>query len=378
MQKSRFFFVEPSKVGTQHITLIEGYLRAVATSVRLARTHDLTFASSKSTFKHLAADIRENVKFERVIVMNPDKRRLILKTIVEFFVVLRYLLKVRQGDILFVSCVLPTTLVALELTNLVLRRNDVHITLHGETEGLYDETLNNIKSYGYWIKLWLHKRRLSSKLSLVVLDNFIKQRLLKDFPSKFSDNQISVIYHPIIALAFSTNFKKQSTKAEVCFIGYRTRFKGFEQFEALSCIMADLRFVSIGGGFIRDIPNGDFSCLESSADYINAIARCSVAIFPYTGGYTASLSAAVLDALSAGVHVLATRRACFVALADYFGSDFVTLYDSEEEASLILSNNKWLEMQDCLQTSRLAQLANSRYEISGVMSCFERLIPVSK
>jgi len=376
MPGKRFFFVEPSKVGPQHITMIEGFLRALTSSERLARTHALIFVSSRSSFAHLSADLQANLHHEAVPVMNPEKRRLILKTFVEFFVVLRYLLKMRSGDLLFVSCVLPTTLLALEYANRVLRRTGFHVTLHGEVEGLFDRSLQRISSYGYWVALWLRRRRPDSMLSLVVIDDFIKQRLLAEFPDKFSDAQISVVHHPITAFVGSAAGRQPPVRPAVCFIGYRTRFKGFDQFEELAGTVPGLRFIAIGGGTVLDIPGGEPRRLDGTAEYIQAIADCSVALFPYVGGYTASLSAAVLDALSAGVHVLATRRACFVALADYFGSNYVTLYDSTEEAASILNNAEWVARQATLQTQRLARLTTSRYDIASIRSCFEQLSPI--
>ena len=374
MSKKRFYFVEPSKVDSQHITLIEGYLRALSTSRRLADTHTMIFASSRSTFAHLSADLRASVKYEEVLVMNPEKRRLFFKTIVEFFVVLRYLLKIRQGDTLFISCVLPTTLVALEYVNRFLRRNSFFITLHGEVEGLFDKSLRRFTSYGYWIDLWLRKRHPSSTLSLVVIDDFIKQRLLDEFPEKLCDEQISVVHHPITALLSTTAVIRQPGCVIACFVGYRTKLKGFDQFEVLAGSVSGLRFIAIGGGFVVDIPGGESRQIEGTAAYIHEIAGCTVAVFPYIGGYTASLSAAVLDALSAGVHVIASRRACFVSLAEHFGTDFITLYDHPEEVAGILGNAQWMKNQGKLQAMRLERLSSSRYEIAGIRTCFERLV----
>ena len=376
MSGKRFFFVEPSKVGFQHITLIEGYLRALITSVQLTRTHTMTFVSSRSTYAHLSADLRASVNYEEVLVMNPEKRRLILKTIVEFFVVLRYLMRIRPGDILFISCVLPTTLVALEYVNLILRRTDLFVTLHGETEGLLDKSVKRIASYGYWMELWLRTRRTSSMLSLVVIDDFIKLRLLDAFPEKLCSGQISVVHHPITAFVSTTASTRLPKSFVACFIGYRTKLKGFDQFAAIAGVVTGLRFVAIGGGVVVDSPGGELRRIDGTAAYIHAIAECTVAIFPYIGGYTGSLSAAVLDALSAGVHVIATRRECFVSLAEYFGPDFITLYDHPEEVVDILENAEWLTRQADLQAMRLEQLGSSRYAISGIRSCFERLVPL--
>ena len=376
MPENRFFFVEPSKIGSQHITLIGGYLRALTTSEQLTKTHAIIFASTRSTYAHLSADLRASVNYEAVLVMNPEKRRLALKTIVEFFVVLRYLVRIRPGDILLTSCVLPTTLVALEYVNRFLRRTGFFITLHGETEGLFDKSLRRFTSYGYWIDLWLRKRQPRSMLSLVVIDDFIKQRLLDEFPEKLSTEQISVVHHPITAFVSPSSARGLQQGFVACFIGYRTRLKGFDHFEALSRIVTGLRFVAIGGGVVVDVPGNDVRRLDGTDAYINAIAECSVAVFPYIGGYTVSLSAAVLDALSAGVHVIATRRACFESLADHFGPDFITLYDNLEEAAGILGNAEWLTKQRNLQVMRLEQLASSRYAIDKIRSCFERLVPI--
>jgi hypothetical protein len=193
---------------------------------------------------------------------------------------------------------------------------------------------------------------------------------LKSFPDRLNEQQISVVYHPVTPLAL----RGAPPLADVCFIGYRTRFKGFDQFEALARDVPQARFVSIGGGVLKAVPEGSEACLKDSKGYMQSIGGCAVALFPYVGGYECSLSAAVLDALSAGVHVLATRRACFVSLAEHFGSEVVTLYDTAEEARALLADSAWLQRQRAGQAARQALLQASRFGIPGVRDCFEQLM----
>jgi len=68
--------------------------------------------------------------------MNPEKRRLVLKSLVEFCVVFRRMLALRRQDILLVTCVLPTSLILIEWANRLLRRRGVHVVLHGDIEGI--------------------------------------------------------------------------------------------------------------------------------------------------------------------------------------------------------------------------------------------------
>jgi glycosyltransferase involved in cell wall biosynthesis len=372
MPVSRFYFVEPSKVGPQHITLIEGYLRALVSSQRIADTYELIVCTSRSTFENLSPDLQTALHHRTIPVMNPEQRRLVLKTFVEFFVVLRYVLALRKGDLLFVSCILPTTLLAIEFINMIFRRQGLYVTVHGEVEGLFDKSLQKMRSYGYWVLQWLRIRRPNSLLSLVVIDDFIKRRLLAKFPGKLKDNQITVVYHPVTAFA-ETSHDNAPANVAVCFIGYRTPFKGFDHFEQLARKLSTWRFVAIGGGQAVDIPSDKSTPLDGNDAYMNAIAACGVALFPYVGGYSCSLSAAVLDALSAGVHVVATRRGCFVSLAEHFGPDVVTIIDTPEDAVAILGNTEWVTRQRAGRTQRLQRLSESRYGIDGVRACFERL-----
>ena len=50
MNKRRLFIMEPSKIGEQHITLIEGYVEAIGRSNSIKQDFELNLLASK---KHL-------------------------------------------------------------------------------------------------------------------------------------------------------------------------------------------------------------------------------------------------------------------------------------------------------------------------------------
>jgi hypothetical protein len=304
-------------------------------------------------------------------VMNPEKRRLVLKSLLEFLVVARHMLTMRQGDVLLVTCVLPPALIGIEWVNRLLRRRGLVITLHGEIEGLFDPSLQRPSSYGFWIAKWMRWRKRDSSLDLLVIDDFIKQRLLSSFPEKLAADQVHVAYHPVTAFPGSGRDEADDIP-RVAFIGYRTRFKGYDLFEQLAAEIATVRFMAIGGGASVDVRTAEAAPLADNAGYMNEIARCAISFFPYTGGYTCSLSAALLDALSAGVHVLATSRPCFVGMAEYLGPDFVTIVDSPAEARRFISDEQWVKAKRAGQALRLQRLATSHYGLDGVRACFER------
>jgi len=373
MTRGRFYFLEPSKVGPQHITLIEGWLRALVSSDQVASSHDLVLCASDSTYSHLSEDLRSKLHLQRVPVMDPERRRLVRKSLLEFFVVLRALLRLRPADVLFVSCVLPTTLLMLEIVNCVLRRRGLFVTLHGEIEGLFDPSMHKVRNYGFWAHHWMQLRRSGSTLQLVVIDDFIKEKLLRAFPGKLDAAQINVVYHPVTAIK-AVSVTPAQTKADACFIGFRTKFKGYDQFAWLAGALPDRHFVAIGGGIIEDVAGGERTTLDGNADYMAAIGGCTTAVFPYVGGYTCCLSAAVLDALSAGAHVLATRRPCFIGLAEHFGADVVTLYTTPSEAIALLGDSRWLAQQQAGRSERLQRLDTSRYGMASVRQCFKNIL----
>jgi hypothetical protein len=372
MKRRRFLFVEPSKVGNQHITLIEGDLRAMAESAPLNQSCELLLCASRSTVESLSPAARAQIGYSLIPVMNPEKRRLIVKSLLEFAVVLRYVLGKRASDVLFVSCVLPTTLLMLEAVNSVLRRRGIFVSLHGEVDGLFDRTRQHMSSYGYWIVRWMRLRRPNSTLSLVVIDDFIKRKLVAAFPTKLNDENMFVVHHPI-TVASASQLPRFSART-VCFIGYKTRAKGFDRFLRLSELLPDISFLAIGGGKVEDVRSGSVLQIAGNESYLRKIAECSAAMFLYVSGYDYSLSAAAVDALSAGVHIIASDRPFFVSLKERFGADVVTICPTTEDAYALLSDPQWLEAMRAGQARRIDAVARSPYGLAAVGASFHALV----
>ena len=371
MGKRRFYFLEPSKVGRQHITLIEGYLTALISSRSIVENFELILCASKSTLSTLPSTLLSGFRCRYIPVMNPEKRRLIRKSLVELFVVLRYLVKLRQGDILFISCVLPTTLWLIEILNRLFRRSGVYVVLHGEVEGLFEKSPQSFQRIGYWTAKWLRSRKSGSRILLVVLDDFIRDKLVQEFPGKLNVTNVFVIHHPV-GVIFS-DVENDRRSFTVCFIGYRTQFKGFDDFCRIASVHSSVSFRAIGGGKVENIRDGTIEYLNSKDAYLMEISKCSVALLPCTSGYSCSLSAAALDALSTGVYIIALDQPFFRSLASYFGSDTVTVCSTFEELSLELDTRKLLIKQES-RASRLERISRSKYGYAAVQRSFEKLL----
>ncbi len=204
----------------------------------------------------------------------------------------------------------------------------------------------------------------------MVLDDFIKRRLIGAVPEKLNEANVFVVQLPV------TPVNSEQTLAvppRVGFLGYRTQIKSFEAFAGLPGLLPAFRFVAIGGGKIEDLGAETSAPLAGKDGYLAEIARCSVACFPYTAGYTASLSASALDALSTGVQILALDRPCFAELSAYFGDDVVQVVSRVEEIPAALSRLlQKLAAGD--RSRRLQKVANSKYAVSAVQRCFERML----
>jgi glycosyltransferase involved in cell wall biosynthesis len=370
MGRPRFYFIEPSKVDNYHITLIEGYLRAICASENLAANRELVVRLSESTFARLSSDLQHSIRNVQIPVVSQDKRQLVRKTLVEFYVVMKHLVVAKANDIVFVSSLIPTTLLLLEIVNRVWRK-PVFVVVHGEVEAIFGPRPRGLQTFAYWAYSWFAVRSISSTIRLVVIAEFIREKIHQAFPRKLPLNQIWVVPHPITAMDAPP--APQAGATSLCFIGHRTSNKGFDVFLELSKRHPELCFVAIGGGYVEDLGKAKTSPISDSSDYLREISRCAVAVFPYTGGYSCSLSAAVLDALSAGVHILATARACFLSLAADFGPDFVTIYESPADIDRLIARSDWLEERRSGQLRRLSLLEKSNYGLDAVRASFERL-----
>jgi len=370
-RKPRFYFVEPSKVGTQHITVIEGFLHAIVASRKICSDWSLDLWASSSTLESLSREAVGKFKCRSIVVMDPAKRRLVLKCVVELIVVLRCMWQMRRGDVLFISCMLPPSLLLLEIANWFFRVDAIHVVLHGEVEGLLGAGSQKVGSLGFWARLWLRSRGRASRISLVVLDDFIRARLLADHPEKLRAENLLVVYMPVSAEQVVCG--PCPGVPRICFIGYRTKDKSFSDFVRLSRLQRYAQFVAIGGGFVEDVVSGVKHALGSVGAFHEEISVCTLAIFPYTSGYNCSISASAMDALATGVPIAALRRPCFMSLEQYFGADLVKTYESLEDMALHIDH---LNVEDSWRgkEGRLSALAGSKYGNRSVRESFERLL----
>lgn len=372
MKRPGFYFIEPSKVRTYHITLIDGYLAAIVSSTLIVNSHDVIFCACKSLFDNLSVSVRGQLTYEPIPVIDQDKHHVVRKSLLEFFVSLRYLLRLRQGDIAFFSCMIPTALLMLEIVNRVLRKKNIFVVIHGEIEAIFAPERLSRRSIGYWALKWLHAHSRDSSINVVVIDDFIKATLSGRYPDRFPNESIFVVHHPITAATVTTPQTPAGPAA--CFIGYRTPAKGFDDFKRLSVSHPNIRFLAIGAGKIEDIRSGFATQISGGEQFSQAISQCSIAIFPYKSAYDCSLSAAALDALSAGVHIVATDRASFVGLSKDLGTEYVTTYRSTADLGELLKTPGWIAERQCGRSRRLALLASSKFGLGSVRNDFERIV----
>lgn len=337
-------FVEPSKVGTQHITLIEGYLLAAINFLNSNSSKVIAYLS-KSTIKELKINHKNFVPKE-IKVMNPEKRNLLLKSILEFFVTLNIILKAEKNQLIIVTCMLPTSLLALEffMKFFRIKRNKLYVCLHGEIEFLLNKRILNPLRIGFWSNLWFKLRNKNSNIKLILLDEFIKEKLLVKFPNKLKESSLFVLPFPLSVirsakeLSPNNEISKPTNKLKICFIGYKTEQKRYDRFEILSEIMTEYEFFYIGDGVCKNLSNNQISYFSSKNDYINSIRMMDFAVFPYnSGGYNLSMSAAMLDALFNGLIIISTDLGCARGLnKKYF--DRVIFYKTYEELNLDFNN----------------------------------------
>lgn len=374
MNRSRFYFIEPSKVRTYHITLIEGYLAAILSSAAIINSRDVVFCACESLFDNLSDAVRNRVVHETIPVVDQDKHHVVQKSLLEFWIVLKYMFRMRRNDLMFISCMMPTALLLIEILNRVLRKRNLFVVIHGEIEATLGGEHLHWRSIGYWAVRWLRTRRCDSLIAVVVIDDFIKETLIAKHPDKFMDESIYVAHHPITPCFFDTPEIVDIPTA--CFIGYRLPAKGFGEFKLLAAAHPNIRFAAIGAGEVEDVRSERARPISGIERFHRAVAECSIAVFPYMSAYDCSLSAAVLDALSTGVHIVATPRASFVSLANDLGSEFVTIYRSTTELEALLDDPSGIARHRFGRNRRLASLASSKFGLAAVQSDFERICGV--
>lgn len=371
MRRPRLYFVEPSKVRTYHNTLIEGYLAAIVSSSLITNSREIVLCACKSLVCNLSDSLRRKVSYEEIAVVDQDRHFVVRKSLLEFWVVLRYMLRMERDDVVFISCVMPTALLMIECTNRVLRRTNIFVVVHGEIEALFATQQPHWRTIGYWAIKWYKCRPKKSLIRIVVIDDFIKSTLCVKLPNTFTDHAVLVAHYP--SRPINVEILSIPATPAVCFIGHRTPAKGFDDFFRLAIARQNLDFRLIGAGRAENLRSQQSTPISGGEEFLSAIAECSVAVFPYLREYDCSLSAAVLDALSAGVHVVATPRGCFLNLANDLGPDFVTVYRSTTEFNEFFNNLHRIEQLKSCQSERIKTLALSKYGTASVRRDFERI-----
>jgi hypothetical protein len=372
------YVVEPSKVRYQHIFVIDGYLRAICAAADDLTGWNVQFWGSRSTIAALSPKASQGCEMRSVPVMDPEKKRLIRKCLLEVAVVLSCMIRMRRRDTLIITCLLSPALMLLQTIATLLPRRNVFVVLHGELEWLGPSPPDSagVTTVGYWAKKWLWLRRPDSPMKLIVLDGFIRDRLLQEHPADFRGDGLWAVRPPVVPLRDAQcQALEQGRPAKICFVGYRTRFKSFDNF--LLCVAGhpDWQFLAIGGGAEVDVRTGEKRALDSNEDYLAAIAACDVALFPYDAGYSMSLSASGLDALIAGVHIVALERPFFVGLRDALGEDVVTVWRNMAEIDQYMQS---LDIQRIRSRRQLRTqlVAASPFGIESVTSAFKDMISV--
>lgn len=371
---ARLVLLEPSKVGPQHITLLEGYLRALLTLDMDSMGYSLVYRADPSSHAALSPAVQGRVPLEPIPVINPEERRWVRKVAQEVSAVMSAMDRMGPDDRLLITCLSSPSLLILEAVARFLGfgGRNVTVVLHGELEALFDSSCRSPRSWGFWAWRWYRLRRPGSPLSLAVIADFIRSALAGLDPQRFGGDATRVLPFPISP--FEGQESRLPERHLAAFIGYRTRFKDFDRFQELAAAAGpDVRFAAIGGGVVDELGIGERP-FRPDLGFLGEVAEASVAIFPYMQGYTAAMSAAALDALSTGVHIVATRRPCFMALAEMFGPDHVTLFDTDAEALSVLADRPRLDRLRAGAASRRAGLARSPFGPASAEEAFRAML----
>ena len=371
-RSSRLCLLEASKVRNQHSTLMNGMLLAYGEAKLEQKWGKPRLFAHSSFFEHLSPQGQKTVDFVQVPVMDPTRRRLLRKSLLEAWVVFSRLWSLHKNDVLLVTSLLPSAAVIVELMKFLFPSKRLILMVHGEIAGAGDVSRRRWGSFGFYVNIWFGIRKFGHPSALACIDAFIAEEILRRFGDAVRREEIFVIPHPLATLPKVS--PREPGVVRCCFVGFDTPNKGYAVFQKVAQVVPTVQFHVIGDGVDRDIVGGGEKPLVSMESYLHAIASCDIAVFPYTAGYSASLSAAALDALSCGLHLVATRRGCFVALAEELGDDCITLFDDEDELKLLLSDKNFVADKAASRQTRLAKIANSRYGSRSVAQAINRLM----
>lgn len=368
----RLVVLEVSKVRSYHSTLVDGLLRSYTAASLERRFGTPVLYAARSFYDHLSTEARLSVEYRPIPVIDQDSRRWLAKSVLEAWVALRCLLALRPGELLFVTTVMPSAMVLLEMFAWLIRRGRVVVLQHGELDGAFQPEKQSLTSFGYYIFLWFRMRRVLTGTRVAVLDYFIAEELQRRFPGSVATEALHVVPLPMIPLDIST--VREPGPPRCCFVGFKSPNKGYHTFRHLAQSFPEIEFRVIGAGQDRLCGRDDGKKLGSANDFIAAVARCDIAVMPYVTGYDCSLSAAATDALASGLHLLCSDRGCFRALAAAFGPKCVTVCADESAMRRRLSDQDWLSMCMAGKADRLSRVAESRYSLRSVGRHLERMI----
>jgi hypothetical protein len=360
----RLVLLEASKVNNQHSTLVDGILRSYLNGGLGERHGPPILIAHHTLFQSLSSAAQASVEFRSIPVMDPTRRRLVRKSLMEIYVTFKAILQLRgKSEFLLITTLLPSAALAIEILKWFLPHKKAAVMVHGDIECGMNSDGERVGSIGFFIRCWFWLRKIHSRLDVAVIDRFIAETAIAAFPRALVPAQVFVV--PLLIESACVE-ASPSGKTRCCFVGFDTRHKGFQHFRELSAQFPEIEFVTIGAGVLRDEQTGFVTPLGSNSAFINAIGECDVAIFPYVGGYSCSLSAAATDALAAGTHLLATDRQCFIALAEEFGISSITLCNAQSEMALFLNDREKLKTIRASRAARLAKLEGSRYGLKSV------------
>lgn len=328
--------------------------------------------AAQSFFDHLSGEARGAVEYRPIQVIDQDTRRWLAKSLLEAWVVLRCLVRLRRDDLLFVTTIMPSAMILVELMAWLVPGRQIVIMQHGELDGAFQKEKQRLGSFGFYLLFWFRMRRLHAATRIAVLDYFIADEIQRRFPGAVSTDALHVVPLPMVPLALAGARKPGTLRC--CFIGFNSPSKGYPLFVRLAETFPDLEFRVIGGGQDRRFDEAEGRATSSTRQFLDAVSSCDVAVLPYVAGYDCSLSAAATDAVACGLHLLASERGCFRALADAFGPESVTLCHDEDAMRSGLAGPEWRSMVLEGRVTRIAKVEHSHYSLSSVGRHLARMI----
>ena len=84
------------------------------------------------------------------------------------------------------------------------------------------------------------------------------------------------------------------------------------------------------------------------------------------------MSAAAIDAIAAGLRLLATPLPCFAALQDAFGADQVQLAQTVDDMAAVLSAPGYFDEPADARGTRMARIAASEFGQASIQAAFRQ------